>query len=101
MDRRYDKQALKELAFVVDNFGCKGFRFDPVSTHSLPYHPQVLPLMQAASNGEVPSPDPNWERLLGASRTDGHNLHTPIMPEDLLKFKLEPGSRYDLSKVEL
>jgi predicted TIM-barrel fold metal-dependent hydrolase len=54
LDPRYGRQALEELTFTVDKLGFKGLLFDPASTRSLPYHPKVLPLMQAAADREIP-----------------------------------------------
>lgn len=65
LDPRYGKQAIRELAFTVDTLGFKGLLFDPVSTCSLPYHPQVLPLMQAASERGIPVLIPTGNAYLG------------------------------------
>ena len=65
LDPRYGEQAHRELAFAVDTLGFRGLLFDPVSTRSLPYHPQVLPLMQAVSERGVPVLIPTGNAYLG------------------------------------
>jgi len=65
LDPRYGEQAIRELAFAVDTLGFKGLLFDPVSTRSLSYHPQVLPLMQAASERGIPVLIPTGNAYLG------------------------------------
>ncbi|MGD8500043.1 MAG: amidohydrolase family protein [Phycisphaerales bacterium] len=65
LDPRYGEQALKELAFAVDTLGFKGLLFNPVSTCSLPYHSQVLPLMQAAAERGIPVLIPTGNAYLG------------------------------------
>jgi len=65
LDPRYGEEALRELAFAVDTLGFKGLLFDPVSTRSLSYHPQVLPLMQAVSERKVPVLIPTGNAYLG------------------------------------
>jgi len=65
LDPRYGRQALEELVFTVDNLGFKGLLFDPASTRSLPYHPKVLSLMQAAAEREIPVLIPTGNAYVG------------------------------------
>ena len=54
LDPRYGAQALNAFSFAMDDLGFAGLLFNPASTHSLPYHPGVLPLMRAAEARGIP-----------------------------------------------
>jgi hypothetical protein len=54
VDPRYGDRALEALSFAVDELGFCGVLFNPAMTCSLPYHPQVLPLMGHAAERDVP-----------------------------------------------
>jgi predicted TIM-barrel fold metal-dependent hydrolase len=65
LDPRYRQAAQEELNRAVGDLGCRGLLFDPVSTRSLPYHPLVLPLMEAAGRHNLPVLIPTGNAYLG------------------------------------